>query len=84
MKALVKFHQELVAMGYGLQVSTALQFWNKWRDQVSSTSSSLGNYVSFGPSNPNDPDAHSFMQRSGYLLDASGMNATFVTTEKIW
>lgn len=86
MKALVKFHQELVAIyGYGLQVSTALQFWNKWLDdQVSSASSSLGNYVSFGPSNPNDPDATFVYRRSfGYLLDASGMNGeTFVTHRK--
>ena len=86
MKALAKFHQELVAIyGYGLQVSTALQFWNKWlAEQISSTSTTSGNYLSFGTSNPNDPDATFVYRRSfGYLLDASGMDGeTFVIHRK--
>ena len=86
MKALANFHQELVAIyGYGLQVSTALQFWNKWlAGQVSSTSSSRGNFLSFGTSNPNDTDATFVYRRSfGYLLDASEMDGeTFVIHRK--
>ena len=82
MKALTKFHQELVAIyGYELQVSTALQFWNKWLDeQVSSTSTTRDNYLSFGTKDPNDADATFIYRRTfGYLLDASGMDGeTFV------
>ncbi len=74
MKALKEFHRELVEIyGYGVQVSTALTFWHQWLNkQLSSQTTTPGNEMFFGKSDPNDPDAFYVYRRTfGYLLAAS-------------